>query len=124
MEERSEPVSLRRVLDSIDEAWTPRVVAELNDHHLRAVKLSGEFVWHAHAEEDELFLVLSGRLRLRLRDRVVELAPGELFVVPRGVEHRPEADEPVECLVLSPARTRRTGDVDPAGAPGRDPLRD
>jgi mannose-6-phosphate isomerase-like protein (cupin superfamily) len=108
----NEKVSLERKLASFDERWVPKVVAELNGQLVKVAKLEGEYFWHAHAAEDELFLVLRGRLELHLRERVVELGPGELFVVPRGVEHKPVAPEPVEALLFEPATTRNTGDVD------------
>lgn len=118
-EQRSEPgerppvevVNLAAKLALFEERWHPHLVAELNDHHVKLAKLEGEFLWHSHAQEDELFLVLSGRLRIELRDGDVSLAPGELCVIPRGVEHRPVADELVCLLLLEPASTRHTGEV-------------
>jgi mannose-6-phosphate isomerase-like protein (cupin superfamily) len=104
-------VDLREKLALIDEIWGPRIVAELNGQHVKLAKLEGEFVWHRHAEEDELFLVLEGRLAIHLRDRVVELEPGQMFVVPRGVEHKPVAEGVAEVLLFEPASTRNTGDV-------------
>jgi mannose-6-phosphate isomerase-like protein (cupin superfamily) len=85
-------------------------VAELNGQEVKLVKLQGEFVWHRHAEADELFLVLAGSFRMRFRDRTVEVEPGELIVVPRGVEHCPVADEEVHVLLFEPAGTLNTGD--------------
>jgi mannose-6-phosphate isomerase-like protein (cupin superfamily) len=105
-------VDLREKLASFDEHWVPKVVAELNGQYVKVAKFQGQYVWHHHEREDELFLVVKGRLRIRLRDRAVELREGELFVVPRGVEHRPEADEEVECVLFEPASTRNTGNVD------------
>jgi len=107
-----ERVDLREKLASFSEHWVPKVVAELNGQYVKVVKFLGEYVWHEHADEDELFLVLEGRMRIRLRDGVVELSKGQLYVVPRGVEHKPEADEEVECLLFEPAGTRNTGNVD------------
>ena len=107
----SDKVSLPDAFARIDAYWTPRIAAELNGQHVKVARLLGEFVWHRHEHEDELFLVHRGRLRLELRDRVVELGPGELFVVPRGVEHRPVADEEVELVMFEPAGTLNTGDV-------------
>ena len=104
-------VSLAERFARLDACWSPRVVAALNGQHVRVARLHGAFVWHRHEHEDELFLVHSGRLRLEFRDRVVELGPGELVVVPRGVEHRPVADEPVEVVLFEPAGTRNTGDA-------------
>ena len=93
------------------EHWSPRVIAELNGQHVKVAKLVGAFVWHHHEHEDELFLVHRGRLRMEFRDRVVELGPGEMLVVPRGVEHRPVADGEVEVLLFEPAGTLNTGNV-------------
>ena len=96
----------------ITEHFRPKVVAELNGQEVKAVKVRGEFVWHHHEQEDELFMVLRGRLRIDFRDRSVTLAPGELLVVPRGVEHRPVAEEETEILLFEPAATRNTGNVE------------
>lgn len=104
------PVVLRDKLASFSERWAPKIVAELNGQHVKLAKLRGEFVWHRHESEDELFLVLTGRLRIELRDGAIELGPGEMVVVPRGVEHRPVAEEDVEVLLFEPAGTRNTGD--------------
>lgn len=104
-------LSLDAAFSRIDDHWNPRIAAELNGQHVKVAKLLGAFVWHSHEREDELFLVHRGRLRLELRDRVVELGPGELFVVPRGVEHRPVADEEVELVLFEPASTLNTGNV-------------
>jgi mannose-6-phosphate isomerase-like protein (cupin superfamily) len=104
-------VNLQEKLARFSEAWSPRIVAELNGQHVKLVKLRGEFVWHHHADEDELFLVLAGKLTLQFRDRTVELLPGELLVVPRGVEHRPVAEEEVHVLLFEPASTLNTGNV-------------
>ncbi|MBZ5536457.1 MAG: cupin domain-containing protein [Acidobacteriia bacterium] len=91
--------------------WRPKVVAALNGQEVKLVKFKGEFVWHHHAHEDELFLVWKGEFRVEFRDHVVELAQGEMIVIPRGVEHRPVADEEVEVLLFEPAGTRNTGNV-------------
>lgn len=104
-------VALAEKLGAISEPWSPKIVAELNGQHVLVAKLRGAFVWHHHADADELFLVHRGTLRVELRDRVVELGPGELFVVPRGVEHRPVADEEVEVVLFEPAGTLNTGNV-------------
>lgn len=106
-----ERIDLREKLERFDERWSPRIVAELNGQHVKLAKLEGEFVWHAHADEDELFLVLAGRLRIELRDGVVELGPGQMAVVPRGVEHRPVAAGEVHVLLFEPAGTLNTGNV-------------
>jgi mannose-6-phosphate isomerase-like protein (cupin superfamily) len=104
-----EKVSLAEKLALIGEIWSPKVIAAVNDVHVKLVRLAGEFVWHAHEAEDELFLVLSGRLRMQFRDRELVLEPGELVVVPRGVEHRPVAEGEVQVLLLEPASTVNTG---------------
>ena len=109
-----EAVRLEEKLSRLDEYWSPRVVGELNGQYVKLAKLQGEFVWHAHAEEDELFLVLKGELALELRDRTVTLRPGELFIVPRGVEHRPVCTEETHVLLFEPATTRNTGEEDEA----------
>jgi len=104
-------VNLREKLALFDEHWSPRIVGELNGQHVKLVKLEGEFVWHHHTNEDELFLVLRGHLAIHLRDRVVELDEGELFIVPRGIEHKPVASGEVHVLLLEPASTLNTGNV-------------
>ncbi len=89
--------------------WSPKIVAALNGQHVKLVKFRGEFVWHQHENEDELFLVVAGSFRMEFRERSVELHEGEMLVVPRGVEHRPVADEEVSVLLLEPAATVNTG---------------
>ena len=99
-------------LSKVTEHWTPRIIGQVNDQYVKVAKLLGEFVWHAHDNEDELFWVISGRLRIQLegRDEVV-LNPGEFFVVPRGVRHNPVADEEVEIVRIETVTTAHTGDV-------------
>ncbi len=104
-------VNLAEKLTHFTDHWRPRVVGELNGQHVKLAKLQGEFVWHHHEAADELFLVLAGRLVIQLRDREITLAPGELFIVPRGVEHRPVADAEVHVLLFEPAGTLNTGNV-------------
>ncbi len=104
-------VNLAEKLAKIDAQWQPKVVAALNDYHVKLVKLEGEFVWHQHEETDELFLVLAGALRIRLREGDVELAAGELFVVPKGVEHLPVAAAEAHVLLIEPQGTPNTGDA-------------
>ena len=103
-------VSLAEKLAGFSERWQPRTVAEFNGHDIMVVKAKGEFVWHKHDETDDLFLVLRGRLVIQLRDGDVTLGPGELFVVPKGVEHRPVAEEEVHMLLIEPSGTPNTGD--------------
>src|SRR5262245_29535469 len=106
-----EPVNLAAKLADITEYWRPRVVGELNGQAVKLVKLQGEFVWHHHEAEDELFLVLSGLLRMEFRDEVREVKPGEFIVVPRGVEHRPVASEETAILLFEPLGVLNTGNV-------------
>lgn len=104
-------VNLAHKLALFGEHWSPRVVADVNDCQVKLVKFQGEFVWHRHEGEDELFLVLEGRFRMDFRDRQVWLERGELIVVPRGVEHRPVAEQEVHVLLVEPRGTLNTGDV-------------
>jgi mannose-6-phosphate isomerase-like protein (cupin superfamily) len=106
-----EKVNIAEKLALFQDTWKPRIVAELNGQQVKVVKLQGPFVWHQHEREDEMFLVVRGNLRLEFRESVVELRPGELVVVPRGVEHRPVADDEVEVLLFEPASTLNTGNV-------------
>ena len=103
-------VNLEAKLATFSEHWQPRTVAELNGHDVMVVKVQGEFVWHKHDDTDDLFLVLKGHLTIELRDRQVHLGPGELFVVPKGVEHRPVAHEEVHLMLIEPTGTPNTGD--------------
>lgn len=104
-------VNLAEKLTLFSEHWSPRIVGELNGQHVKLAKLKGEFVWHHHDHEDELFLVLKGRLRMRLETGDVELNEGEFFIVPRGVEHQPVADEEVHVLLFEPMTTLNTGNT-------------
>jgi mannose-6-phosphate isomerase-like protein (cupin superfamily) len=106
-----EPIDLARKLEQVDGLWNPRTVGYFNDCKLQLVKVKGEFVWHSHPETDDLFLVLAGRLTIELRDGEVVLEPGQLFVVPRGFEHRPRADEETHVLLIEPRGTPNTGDA-------------
>jgi mannose-6-phosphate isomerase-like protein (cupin superfamily) len=104
-------VNLAEKFATVSEHWAPRIVARYNDNDVRIVKVAGEFVWHSHPETDDFFLVLEGVLDIELRDRIVTLNPGEIFVVPRGVEHRPVARHgEVKMIVIEPAGTPNTGD--------------
>jgi mannose-6-phosphate isomerase-like protein (cupin superfamily) len=105
------PVNLAAKLALFAERWSPKIVAQLNDYHLKLAKVQGEFVWHQHPDTDEVFLVLAGELRIELRDGEVALGPGELYVVPRGVEHRPCAAEECHILLIEPAGTVNTGEA-------------
>lgn len=106
-----EKVNLAAGFATIQEPWRPRVAASLNGQEVKLARLEGPFVWHHHEAEDELFLVVSGRLRMEFRDRTVELGPGELIVVPKGVEHRPVAEPVAEVLLFEPAGVLNTGNV-------------
>lgn len=106
-----EKVNLADKFSHIDAHWQPRIVGALNGQHVKLVKIKGAFVWHQHETADELFLVVKGRLELQLRDRNVTLEPGEFFIVPRGVEHRPVAEEEVQLLLFEPEGTLNTGNV-------------
>lgn len=102
-------VNLSEKLALIDEHWSPKAVGAVNDFHVKLVKLQGEFVWHSHDTEDELFLVLKGTLRMQLRDGEVRVGAGEFVIVPHGTEHRPVADEEAHVLLLEPKSTVNTG---------------
>jgi mannose-6-phosphate isomerase-like protein (cupin superfamily) len=105
-------INLAASFAQITEHWRPKVVAELNGQEVKLAKLKGEFVWHHHEREDELFLVVKGRLLVEFRDRTVALGPGEMVVVPKGAEHRPVAMDEVEMLIFEPAGVRNTGNVE------------
>jgi mannose-6-phosphate isomerase-like protein (cupin superfamily) len=104
-------INLSEKLSKFTAHWSPKIVAELNGQHVKLVKFRGEFVWHHHEHEDELFYVVRGSFRMELRDKTVELREGEMFVVPRGVEHRPVADEEVAVMLFEPAATLNTGNA-------------
>jgi mannose-6-phosphate isomerase-like protein (cupin superfamily) len=103
-------INLAAKLAQFSEQWSPKIVTGFNGHDVMVVKLKGEFIWHSHADTDDFFLVLKGNLTIQLRDRDVHLGPGELYVVPKGVEHRPVAEEEVHLLLIEPAGTPNTGD--------------
>lgn len=106
-----EKINLREKLALFQEHWSPKIVGEVNDSFVKVVKLKGEFVWHHHEAEDELFFVVRGRLLIRFRDRDVWLEEGEMLVVPRGVEHQPVAEEEAHVLLFEPKSTLNTGNV-------------
>ena len=105
------PINLAEKLATFDTHWQPRVVGQFNGHDLLVVKVKGEFVWHSHADTDDFFLVLHGRITVRLRDGAVSLGPGEVFVVPRGVEHCPVAEEEAHLLLIEATGTPNTGNA-------------
>lgn len=104
-------IDVREKLASVSEYWSPKVIAELNGQHVKVAKLLGEFEWHFHEQEDELFWVIEGCLEIHLRDKVVELHPGEIFVVPRGMEHKPIANSECQVVLFEPAGTQNTGNL-------------
>ena len=106
-----EPINLTDKFGKFSEHWSPRVVARMNDYHFKLARIEGEFVWHSHAETDEVFFVVEGEMAIEFRDGRVELKAGEMFVVPRGVEHRPVARRECKLMLVEPAGTRNTGDA-------------
>lgn len=105
------PINLAEKFGCFADQWSPKIIADLNEAHVKLAKVQGEFVWHQHADEDEMFLVIQGELTIELRDGVVRLGPGELVVIPKGVEHRPVAEQEVQLMLIEPKGTRHTGDV-------------
>lgn len=106
-----EKVNIAEKLSLFNDYCNPRIIGELNGQHVKAVKLKGEFVWHSHENEDELFLVIKGKFNMELKDKTVEINEGEFFIVPHGVEHKPVAVEEVHILLFEPAATVNTGNV-------------
>ncbi|MGU2290838.1 cupin domain-containing protein [Pseudomonas aeruginosa] len=106
----TQAINFAAKLALFDDRWQPRVIAQMNDYQFKLVKIEGDFVWHSHADTDETFIVLAGRLRIDFRDGAVHLGPGEMYVVPRGVEHKPFADGEVRMLLVEPCGVRNTGD--------------
>ena len=102
-------INFAQKLGLIDEQWQPRVVAEMNDYQFKLVRIQGDFIWHDHKETDETFVVLDGRLRIDFRDGAVQVSPGEMFVVPKGVEHKPYAENEVKLLLIEPRGVLNTG---------------
>ena len=107
-------INLADKLSMVSEHWTPKIVADFNGHDVMVVKVQGEFNWHSHPDTDDFFMVLSGKLTIQLRDGDVELNPGELYVVPKGVEHCPRAETETQLLLIEPAGTPNTGDAETA----------
>lgn len=105
-------VNLAEKLASFDDHWVPKIVGELNGQYVKVAKFEGEYVWHHHANEDELFLVIDGHIEIHFRDHIVPLDPGEFCIVPRGVEHKPVATKSASVLLFEPVGTRNTGNVD------------
>jgi mannose-6-phosphate isomerase-like protein (cupin superfamily) len=107
-----EKVNISEKFSQFTDYWNPRIIGELNGQQVKAARLKGEFIWHHHEHEDELFLVTKGKLRMEFRDKSVEVGVGEFIIVPRGVEHKPVAEEVVELLLFEPATTLNTGNVE------------
>ncbi|MDE3200918.1 MAG: cupin domain-containing protein [Acidobacteriota bacterium] len=103
-------INLQQKFNLFKEQWQPKVIAQMNDYQFKVVKLQGDFVWHRHANTDETFIVIEGRLRIDFRDGAVEIGPGELFVVPKGVEHKPYAENEVKLMLIEPCGVKNTGD--------------
>lgn len=106
-----EKVNIAQKLSLFHDLWSPKIVGELNDAYVKVVKVQGEFVWHHHEAEDELFWVLDGRLDIQFRDKTISLDPGEFLIIPKGVEHKPVAKEEVHLVLLEPKTTINTGNV-------------
>ena len=106
-----QPINFSEKLSKFSEHWSPKIIAQMNDYHFKIVKLQGEFVWHDHPETDEVFVVLKGQLEIQFRDGNVVLNEGEMFVVPKGFEHKPVAEQECHILLVEPAGTVNTGDV-------------
>ena len=104
-----EAINFEKKLSLFDDLWTPKVIAEMNDYQFKIVKIQGDFVWHDHEDTDETFIVLEGKLRIDFRDGQVELSEGEMFVVPKGIEHKPFAAAEVKILLIEPRGTKNTG---------------
>jgi mannose-6-phosphate isomerase-like protein (cupin superfamily) len=106
-----EAIDLTHKLAQFSDQWAPKIIAQLNDYHIKLAKVEGEFVWHSHPETDEVFFVLDGTLVIQMRDHDVELKPGQMLVVPKGVEHNPLAEEECHIMLIEPAGTVNTGDA-------------
>ena len=106
-----QPINFQQKLAKFSEHWSPKIVAQMNDYHFKIAKLYGEFIWHDHPETDEVFVVLKGQLEIQFRDGSVVLNEGEMFVVPKGLEHKPVAEEECHLLLVEPAGTVNTGDI-------------
>ena len=105
------PINLQEKLTKFSEHWSPRIIAQMNDYHFKLAKVQGEFVWHDHPETDEVFLVVKGKLDIHFRDGVISLNEGEMYVVPKGIEHKPIAESECHILLIEPAGTVNTGDI-------------
>ena len=105
-------INLRKKLDKFSEHWSPKVIAEMNDYQFKLVKIKGEFVWHNHTDTDETFIVIEGEMKIEFEDKTVVLREGEMYVVPRGVEHKPYAEEECKIMIIEPRGVVNTGDIE------------
>jgi mannose-6-phosphate isomerase-like protein (cupin superfamily) len=112
-------INLDQKLALFTDHWAPRIIAQLNDYHLKIAKVQGEFVWHSHPETDEVFFVLAGTLLIDFREGSASVTKGEMIVIPKGVEHRPRAEEECQLLLIEPAGTVNTGDAENTGTTGQ-----
>lgn len=108
----SDKINLKEKLSKFSEHWSPRIIAEMNDYQFKLVKIKGDFVWHNHADTDEVFIVLEGEMKIEFKDKTVELEEGEMFVVPKGVEHKPYAEEECRIMLVEPRGVINTGDTE------------
>ena len=108
---QTSPINFANKFSLFSDLWSPRIIAQMNDYHFKLAKIQGEFIWHSHPETDEVFIVISGAMDLIFRDGTVSLKAGEMFVVPKGIEHKPVADNECHILLIEPAGTINTGDV-------------
>ena len=104
-------INFAEKFNSFSEQWSPKIIAQMNDYHFKIAKIQGEFVWHSHPETDEVFIVIHGKMRIKLRDTNITLNSGEMVVIPKGVEHKPVAEEECQILMVEPAGTVNTGDA-------------
>jgi len=108
---RHKPVNFKEKFAQFSQHWSPKIVGQMNDYHLKVVKVKGEFVWHQHTDTDEVFIVIDGRMTIHLRDGEVDISTGEMFIVPKGIEHKPSAQNECSILLIEPAGTVNTGDA-------------
>ena len=107
----SEKINLKEKLSKFNKHWSPRVIAEMNDYQFKVAKIKGEFIWHNHKDTDETFIVIEGKMSMKLRNRTIELSEGEMFIVPKGVDHKPCANKECKILVIEPRGVINTGDA-------------
>lgn len=105
------PINILEKLSLFNTRWTPKKIGELNGQQILLAKLKGAFIWHAHADEEELFMIIKGQLKIEFRDKTVTLNEGEIFIIPKGIEHKPIAEEEVQVLLFEPLSTKHTGDI-------------